>query len=287
MWLPLSFINAIFDSLQNIYYKKAGVHVSPTLTAWSVLVVSGLCFSPLLLRGVPSLDTTFWLAVWIRLVVDSLAFSLFVMGIQKAPLSLAAPMTALSPILSVFTVFLTSRLLPTPLGFVGVLVSVVGIYFLNFDHGTKHPLSPFRAIFREKGVLYVTGAAILWSLVSALQKLAIDHSNPYFYTAFFQIFWAVCFTPIAFLANRKQFSKILSPEVFKVLIPGGILDAVKTIAQNAAYVFAIPAYVNSVGNTSILFSFLFGALLFKEKMEHKVLPILLIFIGITLLAFFH
>lgn len=285
MWIPLAFASAFFDSLQNSYFKHTAVQVKPILMAWSVLVISGICYAPLLLLGVPHLTMVFWFAVIVRLVIDSVAFTLFITGVQESPLSLTIPMMALSPILSVGTVYVLSHLLPSPIGFLGILVTVGGIYFLHFDHDTKHILSPFRAVAKDKGVQYVTVAAVLWSLVSALQKVAIDHSNYYFYTASFQIIWAVCFTPIAYLAERQNFLALFRPKTIVRLLPGGVLDAVKVLVHNAAFATTIPAYVNSVGNTSILFTLVLGALFFKEKISKHAVPIVIIFVGITLLVF--
>jgi drug/metabolite transporter (DMT)-like permease len=284
MWIPLSFLYAFFDSLQNAYYKKAAVQINPILMAWSVLVISALCYTPLLFLGIPHLNTTFWIAVLVRLILDSVAFTLFITGVQKSPLSLTIPMMSLSPVLSVGTVFIINHLLPSPLGFIGVLVTMGGLYYLNFDHDTKHLLSPFKAVMKERGVLYVAIAAILWSIVSAFQKLAIDNSSVYFYTAFFQLLWAICFTPVAYFTDKKHFASMFRAKSVKLLLPGGILDAIKNFAQNAALSFAIPAYVNSIGNTGILFSSLFAAVFFKEKIEKHIVPILIIFTGVTLVV---
>lgn len=285
MWLVFSFLYSFFDSIQNTYFKHTAVKISPILMAWSVLIVSSLCFSPLLLLGIPSLDFVFWLAVGTRLIIDSIAFVLFIKGVQISPLSLTIPMTSLSPILSIATVFVFSRLLPSPLGFFGVLISVAGMYLLHFDHDTKHLLSPFYAIKKEKGVLFVTVASILWSVVAALQKLSIDHSDVYFYTAFFQLFWAICFTPVAYFSNKKGFLALFQRKSWKILLTGGTLDAIKMLLHNLAYALTIPAYVNSIGNTSILLSSVFGAILFKEKIKNHFWPIILIILGITCILF--
>ena len=285
MWIPSSFLYAIFDSLQNVYYKKTDLQINPILMAWSVLVISSLFFLPLLFLGIPHLNISFWISVFARLIIDSVAFVLFIKGVQKSPLSLTIPMTSLSPILSIGTVFLVSHLLPSTLGFVGIIITVGGLYFLNFDHDTKHLLSPFRAVFKEKGVLMVAVASILWSIVSALQKLGIDNSNTYFYTAFFQIFWAICFTPVAYFADKKGFMSMFNFKSVKIFLPSGVLDSIKTIAQNYAYAFSIPAYVNSIGNTGIIFSSLFGAIFFKEKIKNHIIPIMIIFIGLTFIVF--
>lgn len=259
--------------------------MSSVLMTWSVLVMSSLFFSPLLLLGIPQLDTTFWVAVVVRLFIDSIAFTLFVSGVQKSPLSLTIPMTSLSPAMSILTGYFILHSLPSSLGFAGVLLTVTGLYFLNFDHTTRGIFSPFKAIFRERGVLYVTIAAVLWSVVSSLQKLSVDHSSVYFYTAFFQLFWAVCFTPIVFFFDREGFYSLFKPRFAVKLIPIGLIDAIKTLSQNAAYLFAIPAYVNSIGSTSIIFASLFGWWFFGEKIKQQVIPLILVMLGIICISF--
>ncbi len=284
MWLILSFINAAMTGLQNAYFKKRDVQISPILMAWSVLVVSSILFSPLFLLGIPHLNHTFWVAVFWRLIIDSLAFTLYIKGVQMSPLSLTAPMLSLTTLFVLITQFLIDHLVPTPIGVVGVIVIVIGIYILHFDHDTKHILSPFKAIIRERGVLIVSIAAILWSFVVAFQKLGVDNSNPYFYTAFFQLFWAICFTPVAIFTHRKEFLSILNFKMAKKLFPAGAFDAMQVFPQYVAYALALPVYVNAVGNTQILFSSIFGWFFYKEKLEKHIIPTILIVIGVVLVT---
>lgn len=284
MWLILAFANAVATGLQNAYFKKKTIQINPILMAWSVLVVSSLLFSPLFLLGIPHVNNTFWVAVFWRLLIDSLAFSLYIKGLQMSPLSLTTPMLSLTTLFVIGTQFFINHLLPTPLGIIGVVVIVCGIYLLHFDHDTKHLLSPFKAIFKEKGVLLVVIAAVLWSFVVAFQKLGVDNSNPYFYTAFFQLFWAICFTPVAFLADRKGFRNLFKPKMIKQLFPAGAFDALQVFPQYVAYSLAIPVYVNAVGNTSILFSAFFGWYFYKEKLKKHLLPTVLIVIGVILVT---
>lgn len=284
MWLVLAFINAVASGLQNAYFKKREIQINPILMAWSVLVVSSILFFPLFLLGIPHLGHSFWVAVFWRLLIDSVAFSLYIKGVQMSPLSLTAPMLSLTTLFVIGTQFLIDHLLPSPLGVVGVFVVVFGIYLLHFDHDTKHLLSPFRAIFKEKGVFYVTIAAILWSFVVAFQKLGVDNSNPYFYTAFFQLFWAICFTPVAFLADKKGFKNLFNPQMIKKLFPAGAFDAIQVFPQYIAYSLALPVYVNSVGNTAILFSSFFGWYFYKEKLKNHVIPTIIIVVGVILVT---
>ncbi|HEX3082347.1 MAG TPA: EamA family transporter, partial [Candidatus Saccharimonadia bacterium] len=177
MWLIPSLINALTQGFQNAYFKKMAPGVSPYLMVWSVLVISSICFAPLLLFGIPHLGPNFWTAVILRLIVDSVAFTLFVAGVQRSPLTLTVPMMSLTPLFSIVTTSIINHLAPSLLGIAGICVVCAGVYMLNFDHDTKHILSPLRAILRERGVLFVAIASILWSVVIGLQKLGIDNSS--------------------------------------------------------------------------------------------------------------
>lgn len=174
--------------------------------------MSSILFLPLFLLGIPHIGAQFWEAVIARLILDSLAFTLYIKAIQMSPLSLTIPMLSIQTLFIFITQYFINHLVPTPLGILGVTIVVLGVYFLHFDHDTKHILSPFKAIWKEKGVALIVVVAALWSFVVAFQKLGVDNSNPYFYTAFFQLFWAVCFTPVAFLVGRKQFLSLFRPK---------------------------------------------------------------------------
>lgn len=253
--------------------------------AWSVLVVSGLLLSPILLFGIPHLNQAFWVGVFARLILDSIAFTLFIKALQLSPLSLTTPMLSLQQVFLIFTQILINHLFPTLLGVIGVLITIFGVYYLNFDHDTKHILSPFKAIWKEKGVRIIILVAVLWSLVVTFQKMSIDNSNPLFYTAFFQLLWAICFTPVAFFADRKGFKKLFQPKLAKHVVPAGIFDAIQILPQYIAYSLTLPLYVNVVSQVNILFSSFFGWLFYKEKVQKHIVPTIIIIIGIVILSF--
>ena len=284
MWLGLSFLYAFAIGAQNAYFKKRSIRLNPILVTWSVLAVSALVVSPLFLFGIPHIGNAFWPSVLWRLLLDSVAFTLYVKAIQMSPLSLTVPMLSLQTLGIFVTQFFINHLVPAPLGILGVSIVVFGVYFLHFDHKTKHPLSPFKAIYKEKGALLIVIVAVLWSVVTALQRLGIDNSSPYFYTAFFQLIWAICFTPIAFLADRKGFVKLFRPRMIRHLVPAGAFDALQIFPQYLAYSLTLPVYVNAVGNTSILFSSFFGWYFYKEKLRKHLVPTILIFVGVAIVT---
>ena len=279
--------STVVGALENVYQKKSTVHFNVYLVVWSILVVSSILYLPILMHtGVPaSVGPLFWQAVILRMVIDSFSFVLFVKALGMTHLSLAMPMTAFQPVFLLVVSLLINHLFPTPVGIIGVLIVVGGVYYLNFDRYTKHLLSPFRNIKNEKAVQLMLVAAFLWSIVTALERLGIDNSNFLFYTAFFQLFWAICFTPLAIAADRHAFKRLLRLHSLKVLAPMGVLDAAQMLLQNAAIAMTLPVYISAIGGTTILFAALFGHYFFGEKIGDKFVPTMVIIAGVTLMAF--
>lgn len=285
MWLILALTGAVGLALQSVYLKKNTLHFNEYIVTWSILAFSALLYVPILIHvGIPHLTQTFWLAVFGRLIIDSIGLTFYVKGLKLAPISLATPMVSIVPILLIVSSIFINHLFPSFLGIVGIFVTAFGVYFLNFDHDTKHLLSPFLAIKNSRGLQYVLIFVLSQVFVVSFQKLAIDNSNVYFYTSFFQLFWALCFLPIAYFVNKKEFVSIFTFTNLKKLFPVGGLDAVQVLAQNIAYNFTLPVYVQSVQNTSILFASLFGWYFFKEKISKHIIPTILIVVGIVTLA---
>lgn len=285
MWLILALTGAIGLGLQSVYLKKNTLHFNEYIVTWSILAFSALLYLPILIHvGFPHLNKLFWLAVGGRVIIDSVGLTFYVKGLKIAPLSLATPMVSLIPLLIIIPSFFINHLLPNTLGLIGIFITVFGIYFLNFDHDTKHLLSPFFAIKNNRGLQYVLIFVLSQAFVVSFQKLGIDNSNVYFYTSFFQLFWAICFLPFVFFVNPKEFLSIFTFTNLRRLFPVGGLDAVQVLAQNIAYSFTLPVYVQSVQNTSILFSSLFGWWFFKEKIQKHIFPTIIIVIGIILIT---
>lgn len=279
MWLFYSFGYALVIGLQNAYFKEKSIQINPIILAWGVLAVSSLLFSPLFLFGIPHLNQAFWISIIFRLLLDSLAFTLYIKAIQISPLSLMIPMLSLQLVFMIATQFYINHLFPTPIGIVGVFITVIGVYMLHFDHETKHIFSPFQAILKEKGIMLTLFVAILWSIVIPLQKLAIDNSTPYFYTAFFQLIWTIFFAPIAYFADKKNFKRLFSKKMILRVFPVGALDAIQVFCMFMGFSLTIPVYVNAIGSTSILFSSFFGAVFFKEKLKSHLIPTIIILLG--------
>jgi len=289
MWIISTIGYVISDAIENVFQKKATLHFNEYIITWSILAISSLFYIPLLIASQKpeSLNELFWIGVVGRIIIDSFALVFYVKAIKLSQLSLAVPMISLKPVFILIATAFINGLFPSSLGLLGVLVVVVGVYLLNFDYTKKKVdlLSPFKNILKEKGVQYMLAAAFLWGFVVAFQKLSIDNSNPHFYTSFFQPLWALVFTPVAFLSDRKSFFSLFKFANLKKVTPIGFFDGLKSIAENIAFTLALPAYVSALESSGILLTAIFGSLFFKEKIGYKLIPILIIIIGVVLVTF--
>lgn len=286
MWLYIALASAVTYGLENIFTKRSGVHFNTFITTWAILLIGALFYIPLLISShIPNhLNSTFCLAVVLRLVLDSSALLIYVKSLRMAPLSLIVPMNALAPVFIAISSIFINHLFPSFFGTVSICIILLGVYFLNFDHDTKHLLSPFKAILNNKGVMLAVLAMIIWAFVTSLRRLAIDNSNVIFYTSFFQIIWAILFTPVAIIASKKDFIKIFSVKSITHLVPVGILDGLQVLTYNIALSLTLPAYASAIRTTSILFSAVFAAIFFKEKLGKHLVPIIVIVLGVALLS---
>jgi drug/metabolite transporter (DMT)-like permease len=215
MWLIASFVSAITLALLGVYIKKGSLHSNSLIITWGIVVISAILYLPLFLFGVPKvLSSTFWTSMIIAIIFDTIASILYIQSLKSSSISLIIPMLSLSPLFSLFFTVYINHLFPSILGIIGVIITLGGVYFLNFDHNTKHLFSPFTAFTREKGIQYIVIATLLWSIVDSLKRVGLDNSNQYFYTAIYQLTWAICFTPFVFLWSKKDKGAMFAKKLF-------------------------------------------------------------------------
>ena len=285
MWLLLSLFTASFESFKNVVAKKGTSKFNPLIVTWAWLTFSLPIFLPvLLIVGIPPLDRVFWIAFSIRIVLDMAALILYMNSLKLAPLSLSQPMLAFSPIIILISSYFINGELPSSTGIGAIILILLGSYLLNFDRQSKNLWSPFKALTQNRGALMMFGVAVIWGINSSIHKLAINHSNPWFYGGFGALALAILFTPLAYFSSPKQFMSIFTKAGLKTLVPIGLLDGMAILPQWVAFSMTYAAYVIAVKRLSILFSSILGWYIFKENIKNRLLPILLMVVGVLILA---
>lgn len=105
MWLIVALFSTALNSLENVFQKKSGLHFNAYIILWAILVISSIFYIPLLVHsGIPDgLNGVFWASVIARLIIDSTATLLFIKALTMSELSMAVPMTSLTPVFVIFT----------------------------------------------------------------------------------------------------------------------------------------------------------------------------------------
>ena len=126
-------------------------------------------------------------------------------------------------------------------------------------------------------------AALIYSITSSLGKMAITNSSPVFFGSFYFILMTILFTPIALSKNKGKLV-IIRKDILPLAVIG-VTYSLMIIFHMLAMSLAKVAYMISVKRMSLLFSILYGHLLFKEeKIAERTFGGILMFIGFVLIV---
>lgn len=288
MWIFWALLSAILVACRRPFEKKimGNVHhftygflvqcvALPILLA--ITVVNNGLLDPF------RLGTSFWIPVLLVSVgYQPLNIFLYKHAIKDGELSKVLPLQSLSPVFALLLAWLTLGEAPGFVAAVGVVLTVLGIYSLGLKgKRLHHPLLPFREDKSSRAMLAIV---LLVTIVSILDKIAIQASNPLFYSLV-SSFGAVL---TLFAAMRISKQKITSELRLFARQMGtiGILQGGTYTTYLLAIASGPVAYASGLRSTNILIGSVLGILLFKEKLtKPKLVSFLLIIAGAIFLAF--
>ena len=294
MWLIYSLLSAFFLALTDAFSKKALITENTPFIAW----VRYTYAVPFLLLTVPfiefpEIDSTFILICILLVPLEITAILLYVEAIKISPLSMTLPFLSFTPVFLIMTSYLILGELPDRSGFVGILLVASGAYLLNVHTIRYGILEPLRAIRREKGAILMIIVAFIFSITSNLGKIAIQHTNPLFFSVFYITLLSIALLPIMLFKNyrrqsefnnRIKFSSLFKEKNFFII---GICYAIMVISHFKAVMLIEVPYMISVKRMSLLFGIIFGAIFFKEtNIKEKLIGGIIMIIGLILISVF-
>lgn len=275
---------------------QAGLQ-SSTIVSLVCLLQGVVGFSGLALLGTLSLPgSSFWLPAVASAALSSITATLLTMAYSTGDMSLCAPFNAALP---VFQFFVTNFILQDeaslpPHKLVGVVVVVLASFLLARKGRPADAWLP-------PGAGYVLLCCAIWSFVTKLDSMATKAAgSPVLYLCFAKFFtgvWAaigataLSSTPAdakgagSGAASRSIKLLIAQPRLMLVLAGVAAMEgfymgcyfrAISTISK--VYVVAI----KKGGN--LLVSSIGGILLFKERAEGRVLPVMGVVAGVALMS---
>jgi drug/metabolite transporter (DMT)-like permease len=264
LWVVLALAAAFFDATYYMLTKKAlsgGVgrlFLGSIVFLGSAATLLSLAFS----RGVPSLDTLFFPALLGSAVLNFSAILLYYRAFEITDLSLAVPMLSFTPLFLIGTSFLILGELPTRAGMLGIVLIVIGSFFLHRPWQRRQETdTPVPAW--GKGLLYMLGVAFLFSLSANVDKIVVVNSDPLFGAGMTHLCIASLFFVLLLVMPRSRGVAPTRGLVPLILLASAAL-LLQALSQNTAFTMQIVPYVISVKRLNILVSVMYGYLIFRE-----------------------
>jgi uncharacterized membrane protein len=166
----------------------------------------------------------------------------------------------------------------------GIILVVIGAYLLNVHTIKQGFIEPLRAVVKEKGSILMIIVAFIFSITSSFGKVAVQHSNPIFFSVFYSILLSAFLFLIVSFKTKRVLSKIVSQPLLFLFI--GISMAIMMITHLKAISLVEVSYMISVKRLSLLIGVIYGAVFFKEtNIKERFLGSAIMLSGVVLIFY--
>lgn len=263
LWFIFALLTAISVASQDAWIKKWFSNLNASeMFAVPLLYMLPLSCGTLLFVPVPAIDLVFAWSFAASIPLNAIPYILYMKAIRESPLSLTIPYLAFTPVFMIGTGYIFLGEMPGVVGVLGIAAVCAGSYALNVDLKNWTLLGPLTAVFRETGSWIMLIVAFIFSFSAVIGKLAILHSS----VMFFQMSLFATLS-IVMLTLYRGFGMIRFRKLLRHPLMGGAAGGLlfcHVLFHGIAIVMTKAAYMISVKRMSILFSVVYGGLLFDE-----------------------
>lgn len=282
MWVLLSVFSMLTSGIRRVYDKNLTGHFGNislpfVMNIFTLVPISLLLFFFPIPKDVMHLPWDFWWPVFASCLIQyPVQIYFYIRAIREGEISSVMPLMTLAPVFNIATSFFLVGELPSTLGFIGIAVTVLGVYFLLKKKGTH--LKPLPE-------LYMIISMFMLALGASFDKVAIRVSTPMWY-AFVGVFITTIVMGIYTYASRQHVHLERIRGQFKNLAVVGILFAVSYVSLEFAYVVGPTSYVLAIRSGVYILTALYGIFKLKESISPRKIVALVLFIaGSIILAF--
>jgi drug/metabolite transporter (DMT)-like permease len=290
-----AFLTALCQSATDIGTKAATRDAEERLilaAQWTTggLLLSALCavvYPEMLMRPFDAwpalIGPNFWPLVAASTALNTIAYFFFVRAFRLADASLVAPLVLLTPVLLLVTSPIMVGERVSPLGAVGVVLSVAGAVLLGLSEPGARPRASLTAFVRDPGVHSMGITAAIWSVTANLDKLGVQASTP--------LIWvAVITNGIAVVSALTWYALPHRPIRLRALrwaFAAGAANAVGNALQMYALTVLLVPYAIAIKRMSALVTVIVGGLVMGEKIRTRLFGAAVMFAGAALLLLTH
>lgn len=259
----LAILTCIFFGLQGAYGKVLSRYFPSAIITWATFTFSlPLVVAFLLIKGMPYVD--YGNFIWSTLtsfLINVVAFNLFFKALSESSLSLTMPFTAFTPLFLIPIAFLLLGELPDIKGISGIILIISGAYGLH--SGLGNFLGPFRNLFTNRGTRYMMIVAVMWSVTSTVEKVAVLSSSPEFYAVTINFLLSAAYLPYIYFFYREPAKGIFKNLARLSLI--GLISGAMALFQFTALQYLFVSYVIAFKRAGAIVSVALGFILFREE----------------------
>jgi len=294
MWLFLAFLSAVLLGFYDVFKKKSLKDNAVLPVLFLNTIFSSLIFLPFILVSafVPNVlgDTIFnvplagweehrYIIVKSFIVLSSWIFGYF--GMKHLPLTIVGPINATRPVMVLVGAMLIFGERLNLYQWIGVTLAIISFFMLSRS-GKKEGID-FK---HNKWIFFIVMAAIMGAISGLYDKYLMKQLNPMLVQSWYNVYQVFIMCPIILLLWLPK-RKTTTPFRWDWTI---ILISIFLSAADFAYFYALSyedsmiSIVSMVRRSSVIVSFLFGAMVFREKnLKSKAIDLLLVLIGMIFL----
>jgi uncharacterized membrane protein len=272
MWFTLALLSALFQVLRNMSMKHLGHQMDDTINVWGRFTfILPFLAAFVVWYGIPPLQPGFWIYAILFGVAQSIGTLSLSKALKLSDISIVTSLWKISLLILVIFAFLTLGEAPSLLGFVGILVSVLGVYLLNIQKSRISVWAPLRELFIDRGLRYTLVAALFYAPAVVLVKQLILYSDPYF--ANLMAYLAASLTVLPLVLRRSAQHMVQIPRYWRSFCSMGLFGCLSSVCHSLAYQMTLTSYVEAVKQAEILFALAIGYVVFHERARVRaILP---------------
>ena len=290
MGIVLALLAAAASAGTSLLLKRAVGLAGVVVSTVAFRAVGGvlLAVATLLSGPWPTATPTFWRALAIVIPNEIGGMLCLSAALSLGDVSAVQPIMGFIPLLTMAGGALILHEEPSALAMVGILLVVVGLYFVGLRKGSA--LDPIRAFATSRASWIALLATLFWTVTSLTHKIGIAEVGP--------LPWATSMTlgSAAALAVTLPFLARTTGGVggprepmswARFVAVAGVCFAVQQFGLHNALRLSQAGYVMAVVSTSILLATAVGVLVLRERGgAHRITGALFVSSGVAMIAVF-
>ncbi|NLI35890.1 MAG: DMT family transporter [Bacteroidales bacterium] len=295
MWLTLAFLSATLLGFYDVFKKQSLKDNAVLPVLFLNTAICSLIFLPFIILSAYTscLDNTIvhvasagwathkYILLKSFIVLASWIFGYF--GMKHLPLTIVGPINATRPIMVLLGAVLIFAERLNIYQWVGVLLAIISFFLLSRS-GKKEGIN-FR---HNKWIFFIILAAIAGAVSGLYDKYLMKRFDPMLIQSWYNIYQTIIMCPILLFLWLPVRHKT-TPFQWKWTI---IMISLFLSAADFAYFYALNidgsmiSIVSMIRRSSVVVSFLFGALVFHEKnLKSKAIDLILVLLSMIFLYF--